>query len=155
MSDKPLIPSSNPELPSARPDTQWVMVFNLFMKTGGEETKKTFKVNKKRLVIGSALSSDIRIQQNAVSNVHAVVEMDDKGNAVLFDMASETGVFVNDKKIISQELRDNDEVKIGFATLAFKRVAVSEATTQVPASSVRTTGSGRKLFYDAKEDFRP
>jgi len=142
-------------MPTARPDTQWVMVFNLHVKTGKEEIKKTYKVNKKRLVIGSALSSDIRIQQNAVSNVHAVVEMDDKGNAEIFDMASETGLFVNDKKIVSQMLRDGDEVKVGFATLAFKKVAVSEASSGSPAEKVRTTGSGRKLFYDAKEDFRP
>jgi hypothetical protein len=155
MSDKPLIPSPQPALPSTRPDTQWVMVFNLFIKTGKEEVKRTYKVNKKRLVIGSALSSDIRIQQNAVSNVHAVVEMDDKGNAEIFDMASETGLFVNDKKVVSQVLKDGDEVKIGFAALSFKKVAVAEASSAAPADTVRTTGSGRKLFYDAKEDFRP
>lgn len=155
MSDKPLTPGLQPELPNARPDAQWVMVFNLHMKTGKEDVKKTYKVNKKRLVVGSALSSDIRIQQNAVSNVHAVVEMDDKGNATIFDMASETGLFVNDKKVVSQELRDNDQVKIGFATLTFKKVAVGEASKAAPAESVRTTGSGRKLFLDAKEDFRP
>jgi outer membrane biosynthesis protein TonB len=155
MNDKPLIPGSQPELPSTRPDMQWVMVFTLQMRAGKEEVKQTYKVNKKRLVIGSALSSDIRIQQNSVSNVHAVVEMDDKGNATIFDMASETGVYINDKKIVSQDLKDNDVVKIGFATLGFKKVAVGEAATGAPPEKVRTTGSGRKLFYDAKEDFRP
>ena len=154
MQDKPLIPGSAPELP-ARPDAQWVMVFNLILRQGKEETKKTYKVNKKRLVIGSALSSDIRIQQNAISNVHAVVEIDDKGQATIFDMASETGVFVNDKKIVSEELKDGDEVKVGFATLTFKKVAVGEAAKAAAPESMRSTGTGRKLFYDAKEDFRP
>lgn len=153
--DKNQIPSSNPALPAGRPDAQWVMVFSLHLKSGKEDVRKTFKVNKKRLVIGSALSSDIRIQQNSVSNVHAVVEMDDKGNAEIFDMASETGLFVNDKKIVSQLLKDGDEVKVGFATLAFKKVAVGEASRGESSTSMRTTGSGRKLFYDAKEDFRP
>jgi hypothetical protein len=154
MSDKPLIPSSQPDIPTSRTDAQWVMVFNLHLRSGKEEIKKTFKVNKKRIVVGSALSSDIRIQQNSVSNVHAVVEMDEKGQAEIFDMASETGLFVNDKKVISQLLKDGDEVKIGFATLTFKRVAVAEASTGA-GKDVRTTGGGRKLFYDAKEDFRP
>ena len=152
--DKPLIPSSQPELPTARDGTQWVMVFNLHLRSGKEEIKKTFKVNKKRIVVGSALSSDIRIQQNSVSNVHAVIEMDEKGHAEIFDMASETGLFVNDKKVVSQQLKDGDEIKIGFATLTFKRVAVGEASSGA-GKDVRTTGSGRKLFYDAKEDFRP
>lgn len=154
MNDKPLVPGASPQ-PPARPDIQWVMVFTLFMKQGSEETKKTFKVNKKRLVIGSALSSDIRIQQNSVSNVHAVVEMDDQGNATIFDMASETGLFLNDKKIVAEQLKDGDEVKVGFATLAFKKIAVQEAQSQLPPEKVRSTISGRKLFYDAKEDFRP
>ena len=154
MHDKPLIPGTTPELPS-RPDQQWVMVFNLILKQGKEESKKTYKVNKKRLVIGSALSSDIRIQQNAVSNVHAVVEIDDNGKATIFDMASETGVFLNGKKIVSEELKDGDEVKIGFGLLTFKKVAVGDAARAMPPEAVRSTGTGRKLFYDTQEDFRP
>ncbi|RYZ94847.1 MAG: FHA domain-containing protein, partial [Proteobacteria bacterium] len=137
------------------PDNQWVMVFNLITRQGKEEIKKTYKVNKKRLVIGSALSSDIRIQQNAVSNVHAVVELDENGIAQVYDMASETGVFVNDNKILSHELKDGDELKVGFATLTYKRQLVAEAQVSLPAGNVSTTGSGRKMFRDAQEDFRP
>jgi pSer/pThr/pTyr-binding forkhead associated (FHA) protein len=155
MNDKTIaqIPGSTPSS-AERLDTQWVMVFNLITGIGKEEKKQTFKVNKKRLVIGSALSSDIRIQQNAVSNVHAVVEMDEQGQTQVYDMASETGVFINDKKVLSGELKDGDELKVGFATLTYKRIAVQEAQSQVPTSSVRNSGS-RKLFLDAKEDFRP
>jgi hypothetical protein len=139
-----------------RLDTQWVMVFNLITGQGRDEIKKTYKVNKKRLVIGSALSSDIRIQQNAVSNVHCVVEMDENGQAHVFDMASETGVFLNGKKILSEDLKDGDELKVGFATLTYRRQQVSEAQAQAPAGAVRASASGgRKLFYDTQEDFRP
>ncbi len=152
--DKPL--TTPQKSPTERLDTQWVMVFNLITGKGREEVKKTYKVNKKRVVIGSALSSDIRIQQNAVSNVHAVVELDDNGQAHIYDMASETGVFVNDKKVLSVDLKDGDEIKIGFGTLTYKRLQVSEAQAQLPAGAVRPSSSGsRKLFYDAQEDFRP
>jgi outer membrane biosynthesis protein TonB len=133
-------------------ETQWVMVFNLITRQGKEETKRTYKVNKKRLVIGSALSSDIRIQQNAVSNVHAVVEMDEQGVAHIYDMASETGVFVNDKKTLTAELRDGDEVKIGFGTLTYKRAQVQDGPAKLPDSSARPA---RALYRDAQEDFRP
>lgn len=153
MNDKPLnkIPTSVP----GQMETQWVMIFNLITGKGRDEQKKTYKVNKKRLVIGSALSSDIRIQQNAVSNVHAVVEMDEQGHTYIYDMASETGVFVNGKKVLNEELKDGDEVKIGFGTLTYKRVQIADAQAQSPGTS-RASGSGaRTLFYDAKEDFRP
>lgn len=135
-------------------DTQWVMIFNVITAKGKEEDKKTYRVNKKRLVIGSALSSDIRIHQNAVSNVHAVVEMDDSGKANIYDMASETGIFVNGKKTVNADLKDGDEVKIGFSTLTFKQARIQDV--QMPASLMKASASGgRKLFYDSKEDFRP
>lgn len=152
MNDKEInAPSAIPE----RSETQWVMVFNLITGKGKDEVKKTYKVNKKRLVIGSALSSDIRIQQNAVSNVHAVVEMDEQGLAHIYDMASETGVFVNDKKSLSGELKDGDEVKIGFATLTYKRAQVQEASTPAQIPSAAARAPARKLYYDAQEDYRP
>lgn len=153
MNDKPLnrIPESAPGVL----ETQWVMIFNLITGKGRDEVKKTYKVNKKRLVIGSALSSDIRIQQNAVSNVHAVVEMDDQGHTHIYDMASETGVFVNGKKVLSEELKDGDEVKIGFGTLTYKKAQVQETLAQSPESARSSASGHRKLFFDAKEDFRP
>ena len=135
--------------------TKWVMLFNVITGVGENTVKTTFKINKSRMVIGSALSCDIRIQQNAVSNLHAIVEMDDRGDVHFYDMASETGIFLNDKKVVSGDLRDGDELKIGFATLTFKKVLLQEAQAAVPAQSVKTSGEARKLFFDAKEDFRP
>jgi outer membrane biosynthesis protein TonB len=154
MNDKPVLPGESPPGVVIETETHYVMVFNLLLGQGREQTKKTYKVNKKRAVIGSALSSDIRIQQNAVSNVHAVVEMDDEGHAMIYDMASETGVFVNERKTLSAELKDGDEIKIGFATLTFKRSQVQDVQSQLPPEAVRSSGA-RKLFYDTQEDFRP
>lgn len=153
MNDKELNnpPSAIPE----RSETQWVMVFNLITGKGRDEIKKTYKVNKKRLVIGSALSSDIRIQQNAVSNVHAVVEMDEQGQAHIYDMASETGVFVNDKKVLSEALKDGDEVKIGFGTLTYKRTQVQDSAVPSMPAQMAMKSPARKLYYDAQEDYRP
>lgn len=149
----PARPDSSPQTP----ESPWVMVFNLLTQSGKEMVKKTYKVNKQRLVIGSALSSDIRIQQNAVSNVHAVVEMDEQGNAHFYDMASETGVFLNDQKTLSGDLKDGDELKIGFATLTYKRMRLQDAQAgaTTPENVRRGASGGRQLFYDAQEDFRP
>ena len=146
------IPKAPKDLPATA--NQWVMVFEVTTGVGKELSKKVFKVNKPRLIIGSALSSDIRIQQNAVSNLHAVIEMDETGKPVIYDMASETGVFLNDKKIVSESLKDGDELKIGFANLRFHFMPVQEAQSQASKASVKTT-STQKLFYDQKEDFRP
>lgn len=152
--NKPLDPSPQNKAnnnPGASPDSaNWVMVFNLITGQGPDEHKKTFKLHKRRVVIGSAMSSDIRIQQNSVSNVHAVVELDDKNVAHIYDMASETGIFVNGQRLVSHTIKSGDEIKIGFASLVFSLQPLQES------SALPTQKSGaRKLFRDEEEDFRP
>ncbi len=71
-------------------ELRWVMELNVVTGTGPGEKRRTFQLNKKRIVVGSALSSDIRIEQNSVSNIHAVIELDDQGVGHLYDMMSET-----------------------------------------------------------------
>lgn len=159
MTDETKKPHSLPKAEDApvvteKSDASWVMVFNVITGKGKDELKKTYKLHKRRALIGSALSSDIRIQQNSVSNVHAVIEMDDNGKASIYDMASETGVFINGEKTVSHTLKDGDELRIGFATLTFRAQNLQEAQAALPEASVRKSGA-RKLFLNEKEDFRP
>ncbi len=143
-----------PTPPPVKGELRWVLVLNVITGKGAEEKRRTFQLNKKRIVIGSALSSDVRIEQNSVSNVHAVIELDDQGKGHIYDMMSETGVFVNGNKIVTTDLKDGDEIKVGFASLAFRVMPLSEVQKAVPPQRVRSSGA-RKLFYNEKEDFRP
>lgn len=148
------LPDANSDPGAAGDARGMVMVFNVITGKGKEESKRTFRLHKGRVVIGSALSSDIRIQQNSVSNVHAVIELTDQGVPHIYDMASETGVFVNDKKAVSQDLKPGDEIKIGFALLTFNFQPLEQAQAAIPSESVRSSGA-RQLFLNEKEDFRP
>ena len=154
MDDKKKLESPAAEPNPIRSENQWVMIFNVITGKGKDEVKRSYKLNKNQVVVGSALSSDIRIQQNSVSNVHAIIEMDSQGGIHIYDMASETGVFINDKRVVSEEVKDGDEIKIGFAILTFKRQSLTETRAQLPKPMVRSSGS-RSLFLNDKEDFRP
>jgi hypothetical protein len=78
----------------------------------------TFLLSKDRIVIGSVTSSDVRLVDSKVSPIHAVIELSGP-EAIIFDLASEAGVWVNGEKIVSSPLRSGDEVRIGDRKLKF------------------------------------
>lgn len=144
--------ATTPDIAADAP--QWVLVFVLQPGKTSLDTKKTFKIHKRRLIIGSALSSDVRIQDASVSNVHAVVELDDKNVPTIYDMASQSGISINGKKTLSQTIKTGDDISIGNVTLGFSLQPLQEASATIPTHAVQKTGQ-RKLFLNEKEDFRP
>ncbi len=87
--------------------------------------EKAFLVNKKRMLIGRAESCDIVIRSKLVSAVHAVIEI--RGNsAIIFDMNSKNGTFVNAEKVITKEVNINDEINIASHPLIFKEYLSSD-----------------------------
>lgn len=144
-----------PSSPMQRdPDGTGVFVIDMKNKQDGVSENKTYKLHKRRVVIGSALSSDIRIQQSSVSNLHAIIEIDDNHNATIYDMASASGVFVNGEKVTSQAIKPGDKIRIGFAELNVSNEDLKTITAKLPPKHVKTSGR-RQLFLDEEEDFRP
>ena len=90
--------------------------------TGGRN--KTFLIHKPRVVIGSVESADVKITENGVAPIHAVVEFIwntdiSKCEAKILDLASPTGVIINGQKVIHQTLKNGDSVQVGDATFVF------------------------------------
>src|SRR3989344_2372509 len=119
-----------------------VMQIEVHSGRGERARTKLYKFHKNRIMIGSAHSCDIRIQENAVSNVHAVIEMEQDGTAHIYDMASESGVFVNEAKTGTHELQTGDEIKIGFSRLKFGARDVDDVTRNIalPQSMKKSGG---------------
>jgi pSer/pThr/pTyr-binding forkhead associated (FHA) protein len=65
-----------------------------------------------RLTIGRHPDNDIVPKDAAVSNHHAVIERTGE-KLIVLDKASRNGTFVNDKRVESAELNDEDIVKFG------------------------------------------
>ncbi len=86
--------------------------------------KKTFLIHKPRVVIGSVESADVKITAQGVAPIHAVVEFIwnsdiSKCEAKILDLASPSGVMVNNEKIIHHVLKNGDVVKLGEASFIF------------------------------------
>ena len=113
-------------------------------KAAGE---KVFRLHKKRAVFGSATSSDVRLDNESVSPVHAILEVNGvDGKPVIYDLASDSGIQVNGKPTVQSTLQPNDQVSIGPYLIAVRIETLSEV------SSPSKDSLGQKLFMNEKED---
>ena len=91
--------------------------------TGGELKGKSFPVQKAQTLLGRS-GGDIEIPDAGVSRNHCVLEVHDT-YALLVDLDSVNGTFVNGKKIASCELEHLSEFRIGNTTLMFALIGGS------------------------------
>lgn len=100
-----------------------------------------FELRNKNLGIGRHPSSDIQIDDSAVSGKHAALEI--KPNAdfpqfqeyYLTDLGSTNGTFINDRQVNgSQRLHHNDQVRIAWNRFKFvdDNEAALEKTAHIP-----------------------
>ncbi|MFY7994429.1 MAG: AgmX/PglI C-terminal domain-containing protein, partial [Bacteriovoracaceae bacterium] len=80
---------------------------------------KAAVVGKGRILIGRSESCDVIINHDAVSAIHAVMEILDN-KAVVYDMNSTNGSYVNDDRIIVKEIAIGDHVRFADVELVFK-----------------------------------
>jgi outer membrane biosynthesis protein TonB/pSer/pThr/pTyr-binding forkhead associated (FHA) protein len=126
-------------------------VLVLTVRSQKQAGEKVFRLHKKRVVLGSATSSDIKLDDASISPVHAILEANGPdGKPVLYDLASETGIEVNGKPAIQVSLNPQDQVRIGPYMISLKVQNLSE----MPQSPELVKESfGQKLFFNDKEDF--
>ena len=130
----------------------WVAVFRLREEDGREIV---IRHQKPRLVIGSVESADIRLGGEGVSPIHAVLELTREGSAsgavepMIFDLASDTGLRVNGKAVITGPIASGDVLEIGRHRLSFSMAKIDS----IEAPSVVRAG-GERLFRREDEDFR-
>jgi pSer/pThr/pTyr-binding forkhead associated (FHA) protein len=115
-------------------------------------SKPVFRVHKERLVLGSVISADVRLTSEGVAPIHAVLELDPVGTtATIYDLASDSGVFVNGARVVTQAVKAGDKIRIGQQDLQF---TVDDLDQLVKHERTRES-EGRRLFLDPNEDFSP
>lgn len=116
---------------------------------------RIYRLNKDRIVLGSVVSADLLLQGDGVSPIHAVIEITTEANgsprAMIFDLASDTGVFINGTKHVTATIKTGDEITIGRFRMRF---AIEDPNAVKSSDRVRETSYG-KLISDGKEDLAP
>jgi len=63
--------------------------------------------------IGKVTSSHLRIEDESVSRMHAILEVDSAGNVHIIDLGSTRGTFINGQRINKAKLESGDAIGIG------------------------------------------
>lgn len=77
---------------------------------------KTFQIDKEDITIGRDVENDIQIDNLAVSGHHARIS-EHRSRYYIEDLNSTNGTYINEKRITTGALKDNDAVTIGKHTL--------------------------------------
>ena len=106
--------------------------------------------------IGKLSSSHLRIDDDDVSRMHAVVETVAGGQVFILDLGSASGTYVNGQRVTKHPLRTGDEITLGTWKVVVT-MAGQPAATQVAEPSKRAPVAPRPLvargpLYDEEEE---
>jgi hypothetical protein len=102
--------------PRHRPERRGI----LLLRQGGEPNR-AFEVRLDRMTIGRSRESDIVLEDDAVSRVHAVITRDETGTYRIHDQNSANGTYVNGQRIGECVIEDGDEIQVGLMVLEFRQ----------------------------------
>lgn len=79
------------------------------------------RLTRQKTVIGKGADADIRLNDQFASKLHAVIHFEE-GKFFISDLGSANHTWVNEKKIMNEELKDGDKIMIGHQNIILKRV---------------------------------
>ncbi len=85
-----------------------------------ERIVRTTTVAAAVIKIGSDVRNQIRIEDDAASLMHAIIEVND--DATLIDLGSESGTWVNGARVNRCRLCVGDEIRVGSTTVQIDKI---------------------------------
>ncbi|MDH5674141.1 MAG: AgmX/PglI C-terminal domain-containing protein [Myxococcales bacterium] len=107
---------------------------------GGQHTRSE-SYNQDVIKIGKLDSSHLRIDDEAVSRMHSVIEVSGPGEVYIIDLGSASGTIVNGQKVNKSKLENGDQIQFGntIAQVELTAAAVEQApqapVAQPPAAA--------------------
>jgi Nif-specific regulatory protein len=99
----------------------------------GPLRKSGFHLDASPLTIGRDPGNAIRLDDGYVAERHCSIQLSGDGRAILTDLASRSGTFVNGIPVTERELKPGDEIAVGETVFLFEQqYSQSEQGTQRP-----------------------
>ena len=118
----------------------------LICLTGERKGIDYFLVDKKRIVLGRAEDTDIRIFDLKSSREHAeIIQVGEEW--IVSDLGSQNGVIVNDPRVKQHVLNDGDKLIIGKTVFKFSRIIVEDENKLAENSFLK-----EQEYNEAEED---
>lgn len=89
--------------------------------SSGPLRKSGFRLDASALTIGRGAGNTVRLDDAGVSERHCSVQLMVDDRAILTDLASRSGTFVNGIPVIERELKPGDEIAVGDTVFVFER----------------------------------
>jgi len=78
------------------------------------------------MLVGRRADVDVRVNDPAMSSVHAQVTPGPAGGLVLRDLGSRNGTYVNGRRVEAADIAPGDEIEVGRATIILSRAPAHE-----------------------------
>ncbi|MEK6706960.1 MAG: AgmX/PglI C-terminal domain-containing protein [Bdellovibrionota bacterium] len=123
------------------------------------EDGRCYLFEKEKIVVGSIVSADIRLGGDGVAPIHSLIEICGSG-VVIYDLASESGVFVNGSKVVTSPLNDGDKITIGHHNLVYGTGALESTPGKGYVKQEKSEGHGGLILeesdvFESIMDYRP
>jgi hypothetical protein len=105
----------------------------------GDELVTTETFDRDIIKIGRLSSAHLRLDDEKVSRIHAVVEISTGGDVHIIDMGSAEGTFVNGEKTNKATLKSGDELRLGNTRIVFQAEEEAAAAPAAVATSAAAT----------------
>lgn len=115
----------------------------------GDALVRTEILTEQTIKVGKLSSSHVRIDDEDVSRMHAVVEANSPDDVVVLDLGSASGTFVNGQRVTRQRLRSGDELRFGRVRVVIDipgqaQAAPAESEAYAQTSRVRPGDLGAR-----------
>lgn len=124
-----------------------IPISKLSVKSLTNHSVDEVSVSKSRITIGSLDSADVSIKEEGVSPIHAVIEVT-SDKVTIFDLASRSGVWVNDQKITTQALKSGDRIKIGDHEIIYQLNLIQNPNKKVPLTQQQKEIKHAVVYFD-------
>ena len=98
----------------------------------GDELVREEVLSEPVIKVGKLASSHLRLEDDSVSRMHAVVEVNGADDVQLIDLGSTRGTLVNGERITKVRLRPGDEINFGDVRVVVSFLDEEEATVVAP-----------------------
>jgi pSer/pThr/pTyr-binding forkhead associated (FHA) protein len=117
--------------------TKIPMTFQIFQ---GEDLVRTERLVQDIIKVGKLPSSHLRLDDDNVSRMHAVIEVTGPDEVFIIDLGSASGTIVNGKKVNKTKLQSGDEIRLGGTRVVIEiGKAESVESPSTPASAPAST----------------
>ena len=106
------------------------LIFRLFK--GDQFLREERITSAAPIKIGKLSSSHLRMEDETVSRMHAVIETNGPDDISIIDLGSTTGTFVNGQKINKAKLQPGDNIVVGNTRIDFAIGSAEDAEVETP-----------------------